>query len=171
MTTGSQMLCIIMFCFAWPAMDTELCCICMVWLQVKESSFRRFLVDTPLVRKQASMGPDGHSPAWSYGSYHQQYWIDGECFPVSLYAIVHWGVAISCGMTCPLHQEIPRNPVWGVQACLTSSYLMPDAHHAMHTIPCTANHTIGRSTLCLMTFTVLQVSWWLWQCWMCCQSA
>ncbi|KAK9903993.1 hypothetical protein WJX75_002063 [Coccomyxa subellipsoidea] len=52
--------------------------------EVKESSFRRFLVDTPLVRKQASMGPDGHSPAWSYGSYHQQYWIDGELVAVAV---------------------------------------------------------------------------------------
>ncbi|CAL8470792.1 g10334 [Coccomyxa elongata] len=52
--------------------------------EVKESTFRRFLVDTPLVRRQAPARPDGQPPAWSFGSYHQQYWIDGELVAVAV---------------------------------------------------------------------------------------
>ncbi|EIE22789.1 hypothetical protein COCSUDRAFT_47695 [Coccomyxa subellipsoidea C-169] len=52
--------------------------------EVKESSFRRFLVDSPLMRRRAPLGPDGQVPYWSFGSYHQQYWIDGELVAVAV---------------------------------------------------------------------------------------
>ncbi len=40
-------------------------------LQVTETAFRRFLVDTPLV---PSRSPGG----MRFGSFHQQYWVDGQ---------------------------------------------------------------------------------------------
>jgi hypothetical protein len=46
-------------------------------LQVKESSFMRYLVDTPLVPKQARDAAGQPSPL-ALGSFHQQYYIDGE---------------------------------------------------------------------------------------------
>ena len=49
--------------------------------QVKQSSFVRFLMDTPLEMStpdEEPGGADSSAPAsCAYGSYHQQYWIDG----------------------------------------------------------------------------------------------
>ena len=42
-----------------------------VAVQVTEATFRRFLIDTPLT---PSYSPGGVR----FGSYHQQYWVDGQ---------------------------------------------------------------------------------------------
>ncbi len=40
-------------------------------LQVTETTFRRFLVDSPLVPSTSAAGV-------RYGSFHQQYWVNGQ---------------------------------------------------------------------------------------------
>ena len=40
-------------------------------MQVTEATFRRFLVDSPLV-------PSSGAGGVRYGSFHQQYWVDGQ---------------------------------------------------------------------------------------------
>ena len=45
-----------------------------VGVQVTEATFRRFLIDTPLT---PSLSPGGVR----FGSYHQQYWVDGQRLP------------------------------------------------------------------------------------------
>ncbi|KAJ8248194.1 hypothetical protein GJAV_G00239380 [Gymnothorax javanicus] len=48
-----------------------------------ESEFRRFLCDSPL---EAESGPDG--PDAGYGSFHQQYWLDGRIVAVGVVDIL-----------------------------------------------------------------------------------
>lgn len=58
--------------------------------QVKQSGFVRFLMDTPLenVADQEASGADESTPAsCAYGSYHQQYWIDGAPHPPACSAL------------------------------------------------------------------------------------
>ena len=43
-------------------------------MQVTETTFRRFLVDSPLV-------PSSGAGGVRYGSFHQQYWVDGQSLP------------------------------------------------------------------------------------------
>ncbi|XP_071236609.1 arginyl-tRNA--protein transferase 1 isoform X2 [Salvelinus alpinus] len=47
--------------------------------ECNESEFRRFLCDSPL---EMEMSPDG--PAAGYGSFHQQYWLDGRIVAVGV---------------------------------------------------------------------------------------
>ncbi|KAF4090049.1 hypothetical protein AMELA_G00047480 [Ameiurus melas] len=48
-----------------------------------ESQFKRFLCDSPL---EAEMSPDG--PDMGYGSFHQQYWLDGRIIAVGVVDIL-----------------------------------------------------------------------------------
>ena len=49
-------------------------------LQVTETAFRRFLIDTPLVPSHSTGGV-------RFGSFHQQYWVDGQSLaPPSAFA-------------------------------------------------------------------------------------
>ena len=41
-------------------------------------SFRRFLIDSPLIPVAAEDCPEGGAPPCGFGSFHQQYWIDGR---------------------------------------------------------------------------------------------
>ncbi|XP_057978923.1 arginyl-tRNA--protein transferase 2 isoform X2 [Malania oleifera] len=54
--------------------------------QVTESSYKRFLVDTPLIYVP-SIG-DGTVPLCGFGSFHQQYWIDGQLVAVGVIDIL-----------------------------------------------------------------------------------
>jgi hypothetical protein len=50
-------------------------------LQVTETAFRRFLIDTPLVPSHSTGGV-------RFGSFHQQYWVDGQSLaPPSAFAL------------------------------------------------------------------------------------
>ncbi|GKV28312.1 hypothetical protein SLEP1_g37382 [Rubroshorea leprosula] len=69
---------------------------------VTESSYRRFLVDTPLLSVQPSN--DGLVPPCGFGSFHQQYLIDGQLVAVGVIDI------------------LPR--------CLSSKYLIWDPDYA-----------------------------------------
>ncbi|XP_041722314.1 arginyl-tRNA--protein transferase 1-like [Coregonus clupeaformis] len=51
--------------------------------ECNESEFRRFLCDSPL---EAETSPDG--PAVGYGSFHQQYWLDGRIVAVGVVDIL-----------------------------------------------------------------------------------
>ncbi|KAJ8764118.1 hypothetical protein K2173_005024 [Erythroxylum novogranatense] len=53
---------------------------------VTESSYRRFLVDTPLV--PVSPSGDGRVPSCGFGSFHQQYLINGRLFAVGVMDIL-----------------------------------------------------------------------------------
>ena len=46
--------------------------------QVTAKSFRRFLIDSPLIPLAAEDCPEGGAPPCGFGSFHQQYWIDGR---------------------------------------------------------------------------------------------
>ncbi|XP_062287075.1 LOW QUALITY PROTEIN: arginyl-tRNA--protein transferase 1 [Scomber scombrus] len=51
--------------------------------ECSESEFRRFLCDSPL---EAESSPDG--PEMGYGSFHQQYWVDGRIVAVGVIDIL-----------------------------------------------------------------------------------
>ncbi|KAM3606781.1 uncharacterized protein V6R79_023151 [Siganus canaliculatus] len=51
--------------------------------ECRESEFRRFLCDSPL---EAEHSPDG--PEMGYGSFHQQYWLDGRIVAVGVIDIL-----------------------------------------------------------------------------------
>uniref|UniRef100_A0A3P9NWI3 Arginyl-tRNA--protein transferase 1 n=1 Tax=Poecilia reticulata TaxID=8081 RepID=A0A3P9NWI3_POERE len=51
--------------------------------ECRESEFRRFLCDSPL---EAEHSPDG--PEMGYGSFHQQYWLDGRIIAVGVIDIL-----------------------------------------------------------------------------------
>ncbi|KAI1894534.1 hypothetical protein AGOR_G00116780 [Albula goreensis] len=51
--------------------------------ECRESEFRRFLCDSPL---EAETSPDG--PDMGYGSFHQQYWLDGHIVAVGVIDIL-----------------------------------------------------------------------------------
>ncbi|XP_054885501.1 arginyl-tRNA--protein transferase 1 isoform X2 [Poeciliopsis prolifica] len=51
--------------------------------ECRESEFRRFLCDSPL---EAERSPDG--PEMGYGSFHQQYWLDGRIVAVGVIDIL-----------------------------------------------------------------------------------
>lgn len=54
--------------------------------EVKESSYRRFLVDTPLI--YVAPEGDGSTPSCGFGSFHQQYRIDGKLVAVGVVDIL-----------------------------------------------------------------------------------
>ncbi|XP_015202275.1 arginyl-tRNA--protein transferase 1 isoform X2 [Lepisosteus oculatus] len=56
--------------------------------ECSESEFRRFLCDSPL---QAESAPDG--PDCGYGSFHQQYWLDGRIIAVGVIDILPTSVS------------------------------------------------------------------------------
>lgn len=86
-------------------------------VQVTKRSFKRFLVDTPLVsmRLEDCCAP-GECPPGGFGTFHQQYWLDGApvCFLSSaLYACrtLYYAGLLSRGYTVvELHKrkDIPR---------------------------------------------------------------
>jgi arginine-tRNA-protein transferase len=45
--------------------------------EVTPTSFKRFLVDSPLRFAQPADYPPGACPPGGFGSFHQQYWLDG----------------------------------------------------------------------------------------------
>lgn len=45
---------------------------------VTPTSFKRFLCDSPLRFSPPAEYPPGGAPPCGYGSFHQQYWLDGE---------------------------------------------------------------------------------------------
>ncbi|KAK9796636.1 hypothetical protein WJX73_005826 [Symbiochloris irregularis] len=49
----------------------------------KLSSFQNFLVSTPLMQPGSAQAP-GQGPLEGYGSYHQQYWLDGVLIAVAV---------------------------------------------------------------------------------------
>jgi arginine-tRNA-protein transferase len=51
---------------------------------VTKASFARFLCDTPLMHAPASSYPPGGAPPCGFGSFHQQYWIDGRLIAVGV---------------------------------------------------------------------------------------
>jgi len=51
---------------------------------VTTSSFRRFLCDSPLMPAPASSYPPGCAPPSGFGSFHQQYWVDGRLVAVGV---------------------------------------------------------------------------------------
>ncbi|XP_073042449.1 arginyl-tRNA--protein transferase 1-like isoform X2 [Primulina eburnea] len=53
---------------------------------VTESSYKRFLVDTPLVH--VSLNGDGAAPPCGFGSFHQQYVLDGKLIAVGVIDIL-----------------------------------------------------------------------------------
>ncbi|KAK9840120.1 hypothetical protein WJX74_003773 [Apatococcus lobatus] len=55
--------------------------------KVSQQSFQRFLVDTPLQPVQPEDRP-GACPASGLGSFHQQYWLDGELIAVGVVDIL-----------------------------------------------------------------------------------
>lgn len=46
-------------------------------MQVTKRSFKRFLVDTPLVSVRPEDCAPGECPPGGFGTFHQQYWLDG----------------------------------------------------------------------------------------------
>lgn len=52
------------------------------------TSFKRFLIDTPLVPLEAADCPPGTAPPCGFGSFHQQYWIDGVLVAVGVVDIL-----------------------------------------------------------------------------------
>ncbi|XP_070696874.1 arginyl-tRNA--protein transferase 1 isoform X2 [Pempheris klunzingeri] len=56
--------------------------------ECSESEFRRFLCDSPL---EAEYSPDG--PEMGYGSFHQQYWLDGRIVAVGVIDILPTSVS------------------------------------------------------------------------------
>lgn len=52
----------------------------LVAVQVSKRSFRRFLVDTPLVSVRPEDCAPGECPPGGFGTFHQQYWLDGAPF-------------------------------------------------------------------------------------------
>ncbi|KAK9829603.1 hypothetical protein WJX72_006827 [[Myrmecia] bisecta] len=52
--------------------------------QVTASQFKRFLIDTPLTYVPAFKCPPGQSPPCGFGTFHQQYWIDGRLVAVGV---------------------------------------------------------------------------------------
>ena len=46
--------------------------------EVTLSGFRRFLCDTPLAYAGPQAYPPGQCPPSGFGSFHQQYWLDGK---------------------------------------------------------------------------------------------
>jgi arginine-tRNA-protein transferase len=54
--------------------------------EVKESSYCRFLVDTPLI--YVAPEDDGSTPTCGFGSFHQQYRIDGKLVAVGVIDIL-----------------------------------------------------------------------------------
>lgn len=54
--------------------------------EVKESSYVRFLVDTPLI--YVAPEGDGSTPSCGFGSFHQQYRIDGKLVAVGVVDIL-----------------------------------------------------------------------------------
>ena len=72
-------------------------------LQVTEATFRRFLIDTPLT-------PSFSAGGVRFGSYHQQYWVDGGCLhghgsahsrdhPRPTNALLEWFMSPLCMMS------------------------------------------------------------------------
>ncbi|CAM6106267.1 unnamed protein product [Calypogeia fissa] len=53
---------------------------------VKEGSYRRFLVDTPLIFVPPKN--NGSTPSCGFGSFHQQYWLDGKLVAVGVIDIL-----------------------------------------------------------------------------------
>ena len=51
---------------------------------VTKASFSRFLCDTPLLHAPASSYPPGGAPPCGFGSFHQQYWLDGRLIAVGV---------------------------------------------------------------------------------------
>lgn len=60
-------------------------CICRVHDddEPKLRSFQNFLVSTPLINPSSTQAP-GPAPLEGYGSYHQQYWLDGVLIAVAV---------------------------------------------------------------------------------------
>ena len=46
--------------------------------QVTRKQFKRFLVDSPLVHVKPGERPPGACPPTGFGTFQQQYWLDGE---------------------------------------------------------------------------------------------
>lgn len=110
--------------------------------KVKESTFKRFLVDTPLLRKEIPASPDRQSVPWSFGTYHQQYWLDGKAEQTSSV------IAILSSICLPSY--------WRNCASLRQKTL------AVHQPRVWWSHE---------RVAHLQVSLWRWQCWTSCPSA
>jgi arginine-tRNA-protein transferase len=51
---------------------------------VTKTSFARFLCDSPLIHAPASSYPPGGAPPCGFGSFHQQYWLDGRLIAVGV---------------------------------------------------------------------------------------
>jgi arginyl-tRNA---protein transferase len=51
---------------------------------VTKSSFSRFLCESPLIPAPASFYPPGGAPPSGFGSFHQQYWLDGRLIAVGV---------------------------------------------------------------------------------------
>jgi arginine-tRNA-protein transferase len=52
--------------------------------EVTQSSFRNFLIDSPLVHEGRDQHPQGGCPSTGFGSFHQQYWLDGVLVAVGV---------------------------------------------------------------------------------------
>ncbi|EFN53726.1 hypothetical protein CHLNCDRAFT_136291 [Chlorella variabilis] len=52
--------------------------------EVTPRSFRRFLIDTPLRHAGPEQYPPGGCPSIGFGSFHQQYWLDGRLVAVGV---------------------------------------------------------------------------------------
>lgn len=53
-------------------------------LTVTPGSFRRFLCDSPFVSSETSESSSSSQPPCGFGSFHQQYWVDGQLLAVGV---------------------------------------------------------------------------------------
>jgi hypothetical protein len=137
--------------------------------QVQESSFVRFLVDTPLAAEAPDAGSGGvrsTAEPQGHGTYHQQYWIDGarRHHPFSSCVLTPCRKVIpSCMLLC-----VPSTPA------SESPLMVIDMNTRVHPLRVHGAYNEARVHPPLHDarkdwWVDSQDGWWRWACWTCCR--